>query len=58
VKQKVAPPPKKLRTQINGKCNDITSTDKNKQQNIIIELYLKRQYSIYSFKEDSVVLIF
>jgi hypothetical protein len=30
VKQKVALKDKKLRTQINGKCNDISSADKNK----------------------------
>jgi hypothetical protein len=42
VKQKVALKHKKrLRTQINGKFNEISSADENKQQNRIVEPLFK-----------------
>jgi hypothetical protein len=41
VKQKAVLRDKKLRTQINGKCNDKISADENKEQNITVEPLFK-----------------
>jgi hypothetical protein len=43
---------KRLRTQINGKYNNISSADKNKQQNITLEpLFKNNKNTIHLFMD-------